>query len=105
MGHTYSYEIVAENVAGFSTPAYASVSVLGTANLSLDIAGNLAFTASPGVPDRLSVQLAAGVYTLTDPAVTIAVTGGAAGFVTVAGTSTVTDPGRQRVGHDPGHLR
>ena len=92
LGHTYTYEIVAENVAGFSSPAYASVSVLGTANLTLDNVGNLAFTASPGVPDRLSVQLAAGIYTLTDPAVTIAVTGGGAGFVTGAGTSTVTIP-------------
>ena len=67
LGHTYSYEIVAENVAGFSAPAYASVSVLGTAVVSLDQAGNLAYTASPGVPDQLSVQLTAGVYTLTDP--------------------------------------
>ena len=92
LGHTYTYEIVAENVSGFSAPAYASVSVLGTATLSLDNAGNLAFTASPGVPDRLSVQLAAGIYTLTDPAVTIAVTGAGAGFVTGAGTSTVTIP-------------
>ena len=92
LGHTYTYEIVAENVAGFSSPAYTSVSVLGAANLTLDNVGNLAFTVSPGVPDRLSVQLAAGIYTLTDPAVTIAVTGGGAGFVTGAGTSTVTIP-------------
>ncbi len=87
-----AYEIVAENVSGFSAPAYATVSVLGAATLSLDNAGNLAFTVSPGVPDRLSVQLAAGIYTLTDPAVTIAVTGAGAGFVTGAGTSTVTIP-------------
>ena len=92
LGHTYTYEIVAENVAGFSSPAYTSVSVLGAATLTLDNVGNLAFTASPGVPDRLSVQLAAGIYTLTDPAVTIAVTGGGAGFVTGASTSTVTIP-------------
>ena len=92
LGHTYSYEIVAENVSGFSAPAYATVSVLGTATLTLDNGGNLAFTVSPGVPDRLSVQLAAGIYTLTDPAVTIAVTGAGAGFVTGAGTSTVTIP-------------
>ena len=92
LGHTYSYEIVAENVAGFSAPAYATVSVLGTAALSLDNAGNLAYTASPGVPDRLSVQLTAGIYTLTDPAVTIAVTGLGAGFVSGAGGSAVTIP-------------
>ncbi len=92
VGHTYIYEIVAENVAGFSTPAYATASVLGTATLSLDNAGNLAFTVSPGVPDRLSIQLAAGIYTLTDLAVTIAVTGAGAGFVTGSGTSTVTVP-------------
>ena len=55
-------------------------------------AGKLAFTVEPGVPDRLSVQLAAGIYTLTDPAATIAVSGTGAGFVTGAGTSTVTIP-------------
>ena len=92
LGHTYSYEIVAENVSGFSAPAYATASVLGVATLTLGNGGNLAFTVSPGVPDRLSVQLAAGIYTLTDPAVTIAVTGAGAGFVTGAGTSTVTIP-------------
>ena len=92
LGHTYSYEIVAENVSGFSAPAYATVSVLGTATLTLGNGGNLAFTVSSGAPDRLSVQLAAGIYTLTDPAVTIAVTGAGAGFVTGAGTSTVTIP-------------
>ena len=35
LGHTYSYEIVAENVSGFSAPAYATVSVLGFATLTL----------------------------------------------------------------------
>ena len=89
LGHTYGYEIVAENVSGFSAPAYATVSVLGTAVLNLDDSGNLALTVSPGAPDRLSVQLAAGIYTLTDPAVTISVTGGGAGFVVGAGTSSV----------------
>ena len=44
VGHTYTYEIVAENVAGFSSPAYASVSVLGAATLSLNNVGDLAFT-------------------------------------------------------------
>ncbi len=92
LGHTYTYEIVAENVSGFSSPAYATASYLGVATLSLDNAGNLAFTVSPGVPDRLSVELAAGIYTIADPAVTIAVTGAGAGFVTGAGTSTVTIP-------------
>ena len=92
LGHTYSYEIVAENVAGFSAPAYATVSVLGTAALSLNNAGNLVLTVAPGVPDRLSVQLTAGIYTLTDPAVTIAVTGLGAGFVSGAGGSAVTIP-------------
>ena len=92
LGHTYTYEIVAENVSGFSAPAYATASYLGLATLSLDNAGNLAFTVSPGVPDRLSVQLAAGIYTLADPAVTIAVTGAGAGFVTGAGGSAVTIP-------------
>ncbi len=92
LGHVYTYEIVAENVSGFSTPAYATVAALGLATLSLDNAGNLAFTVSPGVPDRLSVQLEAGIYTLTDPAVTIAVTGAGAGYITVVGTSAVTIP-------------
>jgi autotransporter-associated beta strand protein len=92
LGHTYTYEIVAENVAGFSSPAYTSVSVLGAATLTLDNAGNLGFAANSGVPDRLSVQLAGGIYTLTDLAVIITVTGGGAGFVTGAGTSTVTIP-------------
>ena len=59
LGHTYSYEIVAENFSGSSTPAYATVSVLGHATLSLGNGGNLTFTASPGALDRLSVQLAA----------------------------------------------
>ena len=81
-----------ENVAGYSDPAYASVSVLGTAAVSLDQAGNLALTTAPGVPDRLSVQLTAGIYTLTDPAVTFGVTGLGAGFVTGAGASAVTIP-------------
>ena len=92
LGHIYSYEIVAENVSGFSDPAYASVSVLGTATLSLGTSGGLAFTVAAGAPDRLSVALAAGIYTLADPAVTISVTGAAAGFVTGAGTSSVTIP-------------
>ncbi len=92
VGHTYTYEIVAENVSGFSAPAYATVGVLGTAALSLDNAGNLVLTVAPGVPDRLSVQLASGIYTLTDQAVTIAVTGAGAGFVTGAGASAVTIP-------------
>ena len=90
LGHTYSYEIVAENVSGFSAPAYANVSVLGQATLTLGQTGKLAFTVAPGAPDRLSVQLAAGIYTLSDPAVTITVTGAGAGFVSGAGTSTVT---------------
>ena len=92
LGHTYTYEIVAENVAGFSDPAYATASYLGSATLSLDNAGNLAFTTSPGVPDRLGVTLTAGIYTLTDPVVTIAVTGLGSGFVTGAGTSVVSVP-------------
>ena len=92
LGHTYTYEIVAENVSGFSAPAYATASDLGLATLSLDNAGNLAFTVSPGVPDRLSVQLTAGIYTVADPAVTIAVTGLGAGYVTGAGTFAVTIP-------------
>src|SRR5262249_12579516 len=92
LGHTYTYEIVAQNVSGFSGPAYASVSVLGTANLTLDNVGNLAFASSPGMPDRLSVQLAAGIYTLTDTAVTTGVRGAGAGFVPGAGTSTVPTP-------------
>src|SRR6185312_13232885 len=90
LGHIYGYEIVAENVSGFSAPAYATVSVLGTATLTLDNRGSLALTVSSGAPDRLRVQLAAGIYTLADPAVTIAVTGSGAGFVTGAGRSTVT---------------
>ncbi len=91
-GHIYSYEIVAENVSGFSAAAYATVSVLGSATLSLDSAGNLAFTVAPGAPDRLSIQLTAGIYTLADPAVTIAVTGAGAGLVSGAGVSAVTIP-------------
>ena len=90
LGHTYSYEIVAENVSGFSAAAYASVSVLGTATLSLDHTGKLLLTVAPGAPDRLSIRLANGIYTLSDPAVTIAATGAGAGFLTGAGTSTVT---------------
>ena len=95
LGYTYTYEIVAENVAGFSAPAYATASNLGLATLSLDSAGNLAFTVSSSVPDRVSVQLTAGVYTLADPAVTFAVTGAGAGFVTGAGNSAVTIPAAQ----------
>jgi autotransporter-associated beta strand protein len=90
LGHTYSYEIVAENVSGFSGPAYAKLNLLGAATLTLGNRGSLAFTVSPGVPDRLIIQLGAGIYTLTDSAVTIAVTGAGAGFVTGAGTSAVT---------------
>ncbi len=92
LSYVYSYEIVAENVSGFSAPAYASVNVLGTATLSLDNAGKLVFTVAAGAPDRLSIQLAAGIYTLADSAVTIAVTGAGAGFVTGAGASAVTVP-------------
>ncbi len=92
LGHTYTYEIVAENVAGFSAAAYASASVLGVAILDLDNAGDLAFFANPGIPDRLSVQLSAGLYTVTDTAVTISLSGAGAGFVTGAGTSAVTIP-------------
>ncbi|HEV8060173.1 MAG TPA: DUF4214 domain-containing protein [Gemmataceae bacterium] len=92
LGHSYTYEVVAENVSGFSAPAYATVGVLGLATLSLDNGGDLVFAVSSNVPDRLSVQLAAGIYTLTDTAVTIGVTGAGAGFVTGAGTSTVTIP-------------
>ena len=92
LGHTYSYEIVADNVSGFSDPAYASASILGSATLTLDNAGNLAFTVAPGAPDQVTVQLTAGVYTLTDIAVSITVSGGAAGFVTQNGVSSVTIP-------------
>jgi autotransporter-associated beta strand protein len=92
VGHIYSYEIVAENVSGFSAPAYASVRVLGTATVNLSNRGWLTYTVSPGAPDRLSVRLAAGIYTLADPAVIIAVTGAGAGFVSGDGTSTVTIP-------------
>jgi autotransporter-associated beta strand protein len=92
VGHTYSYVIVAENVSGFSAPASASVPVLGSATLSLDGAGNLVYTAAAGVPDRLSVQLASGVYTVADPAVIITVTGAGAGAASGSGTSTVTIP-------------
>lgn len=92
VGHTYTYEILAQNVSGFSAPAFASASVLGHATLALDQAGNMVYTALPGVPDRLSVQLAAGIYTVADPAVTISVTGAGAGFVAGAGTSALTIP-------------
>jgi autotransporter-associated beta strand protein len=92
LGHTYSYEIVAENVAGFSTAVYASVKVLGQATVSLAASGSLVLTAMAGIPDRLTVQLASGVYTLTDAAVTISVAGAAAGSVTGAGTSAITIP-------------
>ena len=88
--HTYTYQIVAQNVSGFSAAATASVSVLGSANLTLDAAGKLTFVSGPGVPDRLSIQFASGVYTLTDSAVAISVAGAGAGFVTGAGTSSVT---------------
>ena len=50
LGHTYTYEIVGQNVAGYSDPAYAGVSVLGTAVVSLDQAGNLAYTACRVLP-------------------------------------------------------
>ena len=92
VGHTYSYEIVAENVSGFSAPAYATASILGSANLTLDNAGNLALTVAPGAPDLLSIQLSGGVYTLTDTAVSITVGGAAAGDVTQNGASSVTIP-------------
>ncbi len=92
LGHVYTYAIMAENVAGFSSPAYTSVSVLGVATLSLSRLGKLAFTVEPGVPDRLSVRLAAGIYTVTDLADTITATGAGAGFVTGAGGSAVTIP-------------
>ena len=91
-GNTYSYEIQAENIAGFSAPAYATASDLGGATLSLDDAGDLSYTASPGSPDRLVVNLANGIYTLTDTAVTIGATGTGAGDVSGAGTSSVTIP-------------
>jgi autotransporter-associated beta strand protein len=92
LGHIYSYQIVAENVSGFSAPATATIAVLGQATLTIDNSGNVAYTVSPGAPDRLSVQLASGKYTLADPAVIISVTGAGAGFVTGAGTSSVTVP-------------
>jgi autotransporter-associated beta strand protein len=92
LGHTYSYEIVAENVSGFSAAANATVAVLGQANLTLDDAGNLAVTVGAGVPDRLSVQLTSGIYTVADGAVIITAGGSGAGFVTGSGTSTVTIP-------------
>ena len=92
IGHTYSYQIVAQNVAGFSAPANTTVSVLGTATLTLDAAGKLTYVAGPGVPDRLALQVVAGVYTLTDAAVLITVNGAGAGFVTGGGTSSVTIP-------------
>jgi autotransporter-associated beta strand protein len=91
-GNTYSYEILADNIAGFSTPAYCRAVKLGTATLSIDNAGNLSYVTSPGSPDQLVVNLANGIYTLTDTAVTIEVTGAGAGYVTGAGTSSVTIP-------------
>jgi fibronectin-binding autotransporter adhesin len=91
-GNTYSYEIQAENIAGFSAPAYATASDLGSATLSLDDAGDLSYTAAPGSPDRLVVNLANGIYTLTDTAVTIVATGTGTGYVSGAGTSSVAIP-------------
>ena len=60
--------------------------------LTLDSGGNLSLAVAPGAPDRVSIQLAAGTYTLTDPRVIISVAGAGAGFVTESGTSTVTIP-------------
>ncbi len=92
LGHIYTYEIEAHNISGFSAPAVAVGPNLGSATLNLDAAGNLSFTSGAGVPDRLALQLAAGIYTLSDPAVIIAVTGAGASSVTGAGTSTLTFP-------------
>ncbi len=92
LGHVFGYQIQARNVSGFSAAAVTSASDLGVATLTLDSSGNLGYLVGFGVPDRLSVQLAGGIYTLSDPAVNISVNGAGAGFVTGTGTSTVTIP-------------
>ena len=99
------YEIVAENVSGFSTPAYATASVLGLATLSLDNAGNLAFTVSPGVPDRLSVQSDGGHLHADGPRGDHRRDRRRGGLRHGCGHLRGDHPGRQRVHHDPGHLR
>ena len=92
LGHVYSYEIEAHNVSGYSAPAIATGSNLGTATLNLDAAGNLTYTSGPGVSDQLILQLSGGIYTLTDPEVTITATGAGAASISGTGTSSVTFP-------------
>jgi autotransporter-associated beta strand protein len=92
LGHTYAYQIVAHNVSGFSGPASTSISILGTATLSLDGSGNLVYTVDPAAPDRLVVQLSGSNYVVTDPAVTITAAGAGAASMTGSGTSSVTVP-------------
>jgi autotransporter-associated beta strand protein len=93
LGHNYSYQIMAHNVAGFSAAAIASTSILGSATLTIDGSGNLAFTVtSSGVPDRLVLQQSGSNYILADSAVNITVSGAGSGGVTGSGTSSVTIP-------------
>ena len=61
--------------------------------LTLDAAGNVTFTGSPGKADRLTINLASGTYTFTDTGSTgIVVNGAGASNCTGSGTQTVTCP-------------
>ena len=91
VGHIYGYEIVAENVSGFSAGLRHRERARHRHPVT-ESRGQAGIYRFSGLPDRLSIQLEAGIYTLMDPAVTIAVTGAAAGFVDGAGTGAVTIP-------------
>ena len=105
LGHTYSYEIVAENVSGFSAPAYATVSVLGTATLSLDNARQPGFYRCSG-RSRPAQRPARGGHLHADGPRGDHCRDRRGSGIRHRGRHLHGDhPGRPCVGHDPGHLR
>ena len=105
LGHTYTYEIVAENIAGFSAAAFATVSMLGQATLTLDNArqpGSYRFSGRSGPAQRP----ARGGHLHADRPRRDHFCDRCGSGIRHRGRHLLRDhPGRRCVGHDPGHLR
>jgi hypothetical protein len=60
--------------------------------LTIDANGNLAYTASAGVANDLTISLSGGTYTFNDTTEDITVSGPGSGGCTGSGSHTVTCP-------------
>ena len=105
LGHIYAYAIVAENVAGFSAPAYASVSVLGAATLSLGSSGQAGSYRRAGRSRPTQRPARGGLLHADRPRGHHFRDRRGSGIRHWGRQLRGDHPGRPCVGHDPGHLR